>query len=49
MASADQLEEEFGARIQKIGCILPFLNPWFSPMYTKRLWWYIDSLPSTFV
>ena len=38
MASVDQFEEEFGARIQKIGCILPFLNPWFSPMYTKILW-----------
>ena len=39
IASAAQLEQEFGDRVAAIGCILPFLNPWFAPKYGTRLWW----------
>ena len=39
LASADELAQEFGDRIGRIGRILPFLNPWHSPSYKDRLWW----------
>lgn len=38
-ASADELEQEFGERVARIGCLLPFLSPWDAPAYKNRLWW----------
>ena len=39
VASAAELEDEFGMRIERIGMILPFLNPWYAPAYSTRLWY----------
>ena len=34
----EEVAQEFGPRVEAIGCILPMFHPWDNPLYTSRAW-----------